>query len=74
MTVQGLNFVRRFIAVAYAGFSKVGGARKFRKFENNKDQNQNFPAQNQIRFLAQNQVKTKKRGHLSNLVRFLAQN
>ena len=27
-----------------AGFSK-GGARKFRKFENNEDQNQNFAAQ-----------------------------
>ena len=39
--------------VAYAGFSK-GGGRKFRKFENNKDQNENFPVQNQARFPAQN--------------------
>ena len=29
------------VAVAYAGFSK-GGAEKFRKFENNEDQNKNF--------------------------------
>ena len=39
-------------AVAYAGFSK-GGGRKFRKFENNEDQNENFPAQNRVRFSAQ---------------------
>ena len=44
--------------VEYAGFSK-GGARKFRKFGNNKDQNENFPAQNQVRFPAQTQVKSK---------------
>ena len=31
-----------------------GGGRKFRKYENNKDQNENFPAQNQARFPAQN--------------------
>ena len=31
-----------------------GGGRKFRKFENNEDQNENFPAQNQVRFPAQN--------------------
>ena len=42
-------------AVAYAGFSKDGGGggRKFRKFENNEDQNENFPAQNQVRFPTQ---------------------
>ena len=28
--------------VAYAGFSKGGGGRKFRKFENDEDQNENF--------------------------------
>ena len=32
--------------VAYAGFWKVG-SRKFRKIENNKDQNENFSTQNQ---------------------------
>ena len=31
-----------------------GGARKFRKFENNEDQNEDSPAQNQVRFPAQN--------------------
>ena len=34
-------------------FRKEGG-RKFRKFENNEDQNENFSAQNQVRFPAQN--------------------
>ena len=35
-------------SVAYAGFWKGGeGARKFRKFENNKHQNENFSTQNQ---------------------------
>ena len=42
-----------FQSEAYAGFSK-GGSRKFRKFEINEDQNKNFPAQNQVRFPAQN--------------------
>ena len=41
------------LAVAYAGFSKGGGGREFRKFEINEDENENFPAQNQVRFLAQ---------------------
>ena len=40
------------------------GARKFRKFENNKDQNENFPAQNKVHFPAQNYLKTKKRSLL----------
>ena len=39
------------LPVAYAGFSKGGGAKKFRKFKINEDQNENFPAQNQVRFL-----------------------
>ena len=30
-----------------------GGGRKFKKFENNKDQIEKFPAQNQVRFPAQ---------------------
>ena len=44
------------LTVAYAGFSKGGGGgggRKFRKFEINEDQNENFPAQNQVRLPAQ---------------------
>ena len=40
------------LLVAYAGFSKRGGGG--RKFENNEDQNENFSAQNQVRFSAQN--------------------
>ena len=39
--------------VAYAGFSKGEGGRKFRKVEINEGQNENFPAQNQFRFPAQ---------------------
>ena len=39
------------IPVAYAGFSKGRGDRKF---EINEDQNENFPPQNQVRFSAQN--------------------
>ena len=39
-------------SVAYAGFLKGGGGRNFRKFENNEDQNEHFPAQNQVRFPA----------------------
>ena len=46
---------------------------KFRKFENNKDQDENFPGQNQVRFPTQNWVKTKKKRSSSNLDRFLAQ-
>ena len=38
-----------------------GGTRKFRKFENNEDQNENFPSQNQVRFPARNYMKTKKK-------------
>ena len=30
------------------------GARKFKKFENNEDQNENFPARNKVRFPAHN--------------------
>ena len=44
--------------VAYAGFSK-GGARKFRKFENNKDQNENFSSRNQSVFPVQKRPKKK---------------
>ena len=66
----GINEKRNgFGPVAYAGFSK-GEARKF---EINEDQNENFPAQNQVRFfcpkLGEDQ---KKKGLHSNLVRFLA--
>ena len=41
-------------AVAYAGFSKRGGGRKFENIENNEEQNENFPPQNQVCFPAQN--------------------
>ena len=49
--------------VAYAGFSKGGeGARKFRKFEKNKDQNENFSSQNQSFLLSKkDQKKDQKR-------------
>ena len=61
--------------VAYAGFRKDGGwGRKFRKFENNKDQNEKFSTQNQSSSPVQNQMKTKKKGLHSNLAYFLAQN
>ena len=43
--------VLNIIPVAKAGFSKGGGARKFK---NNEDQNENFPAKNQVLFSAQN--------------------
>ena len=40
-----LNQKMMLTAIAYAGFSKGGGGdRKFRKFEINEDQNENFPA------------------------------
>ena len=42
-------------------FQKGGEGRKFRKFENNKDQTEHFLAQNQVRFPTQNWVKTKKK-------------
>ena len=51
-----------------------GGARKFRKFEINKDQNEKFSIQNQSGFAVQNQMKTKKKGLHSNSARFFAQN
>ena len=47
-----------------------GGARKFRKFENNEE----FFHPESVRFPAQNLVKTKKQSLHSNLVRFLAKN
>ena len=50
------------------------GGRKFIKFENNKDQNENFSTQNETGFPVQNQVTTKKKGLLSNLAWFLTQN
>ena len=57
-------------AVSYARFSK-GGAGNSENY-NNEDQNKIFPP---VRFLAQNQVTTKKKSGLhSDLVRFLAQN
>ena len=44
-----------------------GGARKFRKFENNKYLNENFSTQNQSGFPVQNQMKTKKKEKRSSL-------
>ena len=35
-------------------FERAGGGRNFRKFEINEHQNEKFPAQNQVRFPAQN--------------------
>ena len=43
-------------------FERGGGARKFENIENKEDQNESFPPQNQVRFPAQNLVKTKKKG------------
>ena len=43
------------VSVAYAGFLKEGGGgggRKFRKFEINEHESENFPAQNQVRIPA----------------------
>ena len=65
-----------FWTVAYAGFSKRGGrARRFRKFENKKVQNENFYTQSQSVFPVQIQVKiNKKNVFYSNLARFIAKN
>ena len=49
--------------VAYAGFSK-GGVRKFRKFENNENQNENFSPQNQSVFLPKIRWRPKKKSSL----------
>ena len=58
-------------AVAYAGFLK-GGAGKFRKFENNEDQNKNFSTSP---FSCPKSGEDQKKGGLHlDLVRFLAQN
>ena len=42
-------------ASMHSSVSKIfeGGGTKFRRFENNEDQNENVPAQNQVRFPAQ---------------------
>ena len=50
--VQARQFYTTY-AVAYAGFSKGGeGGRKFRKFENNEQQNENFFQPESVRLLA----------------------
>ena len=51
-----------------------GGARNFRKFERNIDQNLKLSHSNIIPVFAQNQVKNKKKGPHSNFVPFFAQN
>ena len=43
----------RLQTVAYAGFSRGRGARKFRKFENNEHQNENFLQPESVRLSAQ---------------------
>ena len=53
---------------------KRGGARNFRKFERNIDQNLKLSHSNFVPFFAQNQVKSKKKGLHSNFVPFFAQN
>ena len=57
-------------SLAYAGFSKGGGAGNSENLRTTKTRIKNFPP---VRFPAQNQVKTKKMSS-SDLVRFLAQN
>ena len=47
-------------SIAYHRIFERGG-RKFKKFEINEDQNENFPAQNQVCLPAQTWVKTKKK-------------
>ena len=54
----------KLLTVAYAGFWKGGGGRKFRKFENNKHQNENFSTQNQSGFPVQIRERPKKRSSL----------
>ena len=61
------NEKRLFLPVAYAGFSKRGGARKFRKFENNEDQNENFSTSP---FSCPKSGEDQKKGLHSNLVDF----
>ena len=53
---------------------KRGGAKNFRKFERNIDQNLKLSHSNFVPFFAQNQVKSKKKGIHSNFVPFFAQN
>ena len=55
---------------------KRGGARNFRKFERNMDQNLKLSYSNFVPFFAQNQVKSKKKkkGLHSNFVPFFSQN
>ena len=52
---------------------KKGGARIFRKFERNIDQNLKLSHSNFVPFFAQTQVKSKKKGLHSNFVPFFAQ-
>ena len=68
----GTRIYSRLGAVAYAGFSKGGGgAGNLENLRTTKTRIKIFPP---VRFPAQNQVKTKKKGLHSDLLRFLAQN
>ena len=60
------------LPVAYAGFWKGEGSRNFGKYEKSKGLNQKLFRPKSVRFFAQHQVKSKKKGF--HLVRFLAQN
>ena len=70
--INKCNQVDEFAPVANAGFWE-GGARNFRKFERNIDQNLKLSHSNLVPFFAQNQVKSKKKGLHSNFVPFFAQ-
>ena len=60
-TISKMNEKDMKVAVAYAGFWKEGGARIFRKFERNIDQNLKLSHSNFVPFFAQTQVKSKKK-------------
>ena len=53
----------------YSSLHKIfeKGGKKFRKFENNEDHNENFPAHNQVRFSCPNLGEGQKKGFHSNL-------
>ena len=71
VTLRGGVEDTRLEAVAYGGFSN-GGPRKFRKGENNEDQNKNFSTSPFS--CPKSGEDQKKKGVHSDLVRFLAQN
>ena len=68
--IQNLDYMRGSVR----RILKRWGGQELRKFEKNKDLNQKLLHPKSVRFFAQNQVKSKKKGLHSNLVRFFAQN